>query len=50
MNNGSGKERLTYQQALMQAMTKQLAADTVEDQKFFNEHRAISTSSRRVTS
>jgi parvulin-like peptidyl-prolyl isomerase len=40
MNTGTGKERLTYQQALMQALTNQLAADTVGDQKFFNDHRA----------
>ncbi len=39
MAEAAPRDRLTYQQALMQAMTNLLAADTVEDQKFFNSHR-----------
>lgn len=41
MGEGTIKDRLAYQQALMQAMTNVLAADAVEDQKFFNDHRSF---------
>ncbi len=40
MDEGSIRNRLIFQQPLMQALSMSLTADPVEDQKFFNEHRA----------